>query len=190
MIGKSNTLRPSLKLTIPQRLLTSSKPLVLTSSVITLIFWRRAKQTTIAKSKEQRSLFEFRDIFTNSLREGAQARDRKVSCVEDLHTRTQADRKIWNGNTSSASNAGYQWTFNMVIRSATQNILLAILKGLRLPQVTHRNFNCEIIVNYQVFPSCYRNKETFSAPNTMWGIFSSTKWLYVINQSRDYLINY
>ena len=51
MIGKPKTSRPSLKMTIPQPLLTTSKPLDITSRGITLIFWRRAKQTTIAKSK-------------------------------------------------------------------------------------------------------------------------------------------
>ena len=51
MIGKPNTLRPSLKVTVPQPLLTTSKPLDITSSGITLIFWRRAKQATIAKSE-------------------------------------------------------------------------------------------------------------------------------------------
>ena len=38
MIGKPNTLRPSLKVTVPQPLLTTSKPLDITSSGITLIF--------------------------------------------------------------------------------------------------------------------------------------------------------
>ena len=38
-------------MTIPQPLLTTSKPLDITSSGITLIFWWRAKQTTIVKSK-------------------------------------------------------------------------------------------------------------------------------------------
>ena len=50
-IGKLNTLRPSLKMTIPQPLLTTSKLLDITSNGITLIFWRKAKQTTIAKSE-------------------------------------------------------------------------------------------------------------------------------------------
>ena len=47
MIGKPNTLRPSQKMTIPQPLLalTTSKPLG------SLIFWRRAKPTTITKSE-------------------------------------------------------------------------------------------------------------------------------------------
>ena len=51
MIGKPNTLRPSLKMTKPQPLLTTSKPLDKTSSGITLIFWRRAKQTTIVQNQ-------------------------------------------------------------------------------------------------------------------------------------------
>ena len=38
MIGKPKTSRPSLKMTIPQPLLTTSKPLDITSSGITLIF--------------------------------------------------------------------------------------------------------------------------------------------------------
>ena len=50
MIGKPNTLGPSLKMTIPQPLLTTSKPLDMASSGITLMFQRRAKQDTIAKS--------------------------------------------------------------------------------------------------------------------------------------------
>ena len=50
-IGKLNTLRPWLKMTIPQPLLTTSKLLDITSNGITLIFWRKAKQTTIAKSE-------------------------------------------------------------------------------------------------------------------------------------------
>ena len=51
MIGKPNTLRPSLKVTVPQPLLTTSKPLDITSSGITLIFQRSSKQTTVAKSE-------------------------------------------------------------------------------------------------------------------------------------------
>ena len=51
MIGKPNTLRPSLQVAIPQPLLTTSKLLDITSNGITLIFWRKAKQTTIAKSE-------------------------------------------------------------------------------------------------------------------------------------------
>ena len=48
MIGKLHTLRPSLKMTLPYH---ASKPLDITSCGITLIFWRRAKPTTIAKSE-------------------------------------------------------------------------------------------------------------------------------------------
>ena len=44
VIGKPNILRPQL-------LLTTQKPLDITSTGITLIFWRTAKQTTIAKSE-------------------------------------------------------------------------------------------------------------------------------------------
>ena len=44
VIGKPNTLKPHL-------LLTTQKPLDITSTGITLIFWRTAKQTTIAKSE-------------------------------------------------------------------------------------------------------------------------------------------
>ena len=47
VIGKPDTLRPSLKMTMPQPLLTTSKPVDITSSGISLIFWRRAKPTTI-----------------------------------------------------------------------------------------------------------------------------------------------
>ena len=38
MIGKPHTLGPSLKMTVPQPLLTTSKPLDITSSGITSIF--------------------------------------------------------------------------------------------------------------------------------------------------------
>ena len=44
MVGKPNSLGSSLKMTIPQSLLTTLNPLNITSSGITLIFWRRAKQ--------------------------------------------------------------------------------------------------------------------------------------------------
>ena len=51
MIRKLNTLRPSLKITIPQPLLIMSKPLDITSSGITLIFfsylWQAVLCTTI-----------------------------------------------------------------------------------------------------------------------------------------------
>ena len=50
MIGKLNTSRPSLKMTIPQPLLTTSKSLDIIGG-ITLTFWRGTKQTTITKSK-------------------------------------------------------------------------------------------------------------------------------------------
>ena len=46
---KTNILRPSLKMTILQPLLTTSRPLDITSSGITLIFYREAKQTIIVK---------------------------------------------------------------------------------------------------------------------------------------------
>ena len=61
MIGKPNALRPSLKMTIPQLLLTTSKPLDITSRRITLMFWRRAKQTTIEKLYKETS-FIFKEL--------------------------------------------------------------------------------------------------------------------------------
>ena len=51
MVGKPNTLRPSLKMTIPQPLLTTAKPLDVTSSGITLIVWLRAKRLPLQNQK-------------------------------------------------------------------------------------------------------------------------------------------
>ena len=52
MIGRPNTFRPSFKMAAPQSLLTTPKPLGITSSGMTLTFSRKAKQTIIAKSAE------------------------------------------------------------------------------------------------------------------------------------------
>ena len=63
MIGEAHTLRPSLKMTVPQPLPTMSKPLDITSSERQNIFWRNAKQTTIAKSK---GTYEYISFFPQS----------------------------------------------------------------------------------------------------------------------------
>ena len=52
MVGKPNSLGSSLKMTIPQSLLTTSKPLDTVSSGITLIFWRRANRLPLQNQRD------------------------------------------------------------------------------------------------------------------------------------------